>query len=447
MHIPGMSGRMHGWHYIMVKTYITLFKLKIKKLFSTGFFHIFGSNVVNKIIGFLSGVLMVRIVSKAEFGSYSYTLNLVSIAEVFSALGMVSGVFQLCSEKLEDKQSQDRLYKYGSSFGLCVNIVISCVLLIISYCIRLPIGGANILLRSCSFIPFFFVLPEFQLIRLRSQLKTIQYSYSNTINCACIAAFTVVGGVLCDAKGALIGRMLSYILTFALIFILFRTPVYLKPIKMESSDKKDLFSVSIVSMVNTGLSQLLYLIDVFIIGIVLTSDELVATYKVATTIPTALTFIPSSIIIFIYPYFASHKDEPDWIWSSYKKMTGALVIFNIILVSLLFLFAPWLITFIFGSIYADSVPAFRLLLINYFLTSSLKMMLGNIMVMMRRLRYNLFETLMSSGINIIGDYILIKAVSIEGAAYSTLLVTSTASIVSFFYFRYTLNKLKNEQSL
>ena len=39
-----------------------------KKLFSTGFFHIFGSNVINKILSFASGILLVRILTKSEYG-------------------------------------------------------------------------------------------------------------------------------------------------------------------------------------------------------------------------------------------------------------------------------------------------------------------------------------------------------------------------------------------
>lgn len=48
------------------------------KLFKTGFFHIFGSSVINKIVTFASGIILVRILSKEEYGVYTYAENLLS---------------------------------------------------------------------------------------------------------------------------------------------------------------------------------------------------------------------------------------------------------------------------------------------------------------------------------------------------------------------------------
>ena len=56
---------------------------KAESLKTTGFFHIFGSSVINKIIAFLSNIIIVRIISKAQFGEYSYALNIVSFVLLF----------------------------------------------------------------------------------------------------------------------------------------------------------------------------------------------------------------------------------------------------------------------------------------------------------------------------------------------------------------------------
>ena len=172
------------------------------------------------------------------------------------------------------------------------------------------------------------------------------------------------------------------------------------------------------------------------IGGVLTDSVAIASYKVATTIPTALLFIPTSIIIYIYPFFASHKDDLDWVWQKYKRIAFILFGLNIIIVIFLFSFAERLIVGLFGAYYTDSVLSFRILLINYLVTASLKILIGNIMVMLRKLKYNVVETLISSGLNITMDYYLIKYYSIEGAATATLIVTCVVSMISFIYLFY-----------
>ena len=47
---------------------------RINTLFKTGFFHIFGSNVINKILAFLSSVILVRILTKTEYGAFTYAI-------------------------------------------------------------------------------------------------------------------------------------------------------------------------------------------------------------------------------------------------------------------------------------------------------------------------------------------------------------------------------------
>ena len=41
-------------------------------LYNTGFVHVFGSDVINQMFAFISGILLVRIMSKTEYGVYSY---------------------------------------------------------------------------------------------------------------------------------------------------------------------------------------------------------------------------------------------------------------------------------------------------------------------------------------------------------------------------------------
>ena len=76
---------------------------KFETLIRTGFFHIFGSSVMNKIIAFLSSIVLVRILSKEEYGVFTYAWNIYSIILLFSGMGLDSGMLQLASEKSGDE--------------------------------------------------------------------------------------------------------------------------------------------------------------------------------------------------------------------------------------------------------------------------------------------------------------------------------------------------------
>lgn len=59
---------------------IVRIKTLVSKLRASGFFHVFGSTVINKIVVFASGLILVRILSKADYGVYTYANNIYSFS-------------------------------------------------------------------------------------------------------------------------------------------------------------------------------------------------------------------------------------------------------------------------------------------------------------------------------------------------------------------------------
>lgn len=77
---------------------------KAKLLFSRGFFHIFGANVVNKIVTFATNIAIVWFLSKDSYGIFSYANNIYSFASLVTGFGLLSGMFQLCTEKRPEEE-------------------------------------------------------------------------------------------------------------------------------------------------------------------------------------------------------------------------------------------------------------------------------------------------------------------------------------------------------
>ena len=53
-------------------------KDNIKTLLHTGFGHIFIANVANQVISFISGFILIRVLTKTDYGIYSYAFNIYS---------------------------------------------------------------------------------------------------------------------------------------------------------------------------------------------------------------------------------------------------------------------------------------------------------------------------------------------------------------------------------
>ncbi len=415
-------------------------KKLIRKFFKTGFFHIFGGSVINKVIGFLSSVVLVRIVTKEEYGIFTYAWNIYSIILLANGLGMESAVLQLCSEKGGDEGFAKRVCNYGTRFGIKVDIVIAFVLLFIGTFIPLPVEGAGTLLQMLCILPVFKLFYGLTTAYLRSQKRNKDFATINVINTIAVFAISAVGAFIFREKGMVLGYYAAFIITALLGFFMMKVRLVSKASPLDKDNIKALRSIAFVSMCNTGLSQLMYLLDVFVLGIVDPQETILASYKVATIIPSALTFVPHAFITYVYPYFAQHRNDGKWCLKHYKQVVLGLGALNIVISGTLFAFAPLIIRLMFGEEYMDALPIFRLLAVNYCISGTFRILSGNLLVTQRKLKFNLIVAIISSGINIIADFIFINLWGAMGAALATVLVVLITSIANTVYLVYTFKK-------
>ena len=233
-----------------------------------------------------------------------------------------------------------------------------------------------------------------------------------------------------------LGYYFAYLVTILVAYYYMEVRFITGTKTLEKKDKKALFSISIVSMCNNGLAQLMYLLDVFVLGIVAADESILASYKVATIIPSALTFIPLSLMTYLYPYFAEHRLDGKWCIRNYVRILIMLGSFNIMLSFVLFLMAPLIIDILYGNIYLDAVPIFRILSVNYFFSGTFRILSGNLIVTQRKLKFNLIVAIVSGIINIVTDFLFIQWWGAIGAAYATVVVVIVSSVMSTIYLLY-----------
>lgn len=422
-----------------MKEKLTLIK---NKLFETGFYHVFGSSVVNKILAFLCSILVVRIVDKADFGVYSYANNILSFFLICTGLGMVSGLLQLCSEEHDDPSVRINLFHYGCRVGSGFNIIIGFAILAVSLFVQLPIDGANRFLCLLAFYPVVLIINELQLCNFRYRLENKKYSYANTIWAALIVAGSLLGALAFSIKGLIIGLYTAGILSFLISKFLLKGEYALRKATISQELKKILYKISIISMLNNGLSELHYLIDVFLIGLLISNPEIVASYKVATVIPVALNFIPLAFITYVYPYFARNKDNAEWTKKNYHILFAAVFVVSLLISVICIIFAPQIIYIVFGKRYLDAVLCFRILCVSFLFASALKIVHGNLLVTQRRLTFNLLVSCASVVLNIAGNIILIGRYGAVGSAMTTCMVSIFAGLAATIYYNIVLRNLE-----
>lgn len=419
---------------------------RIKTLFKTGFFHIFGSSVINKIIAFMSSVVLVRILTKAEYGVFTYAWNIYSIILIFNGMGIESGVLQVSSEHSGDTEFGDRASNYGIRFGIKFDLFLGVVILLIGLFAPLKIEASREILCMLCILPMTQILFQMTTTYLRVQKRNQEFARLTVLNTALIFVVSAGCAFIFREKGLVFGYYAAYLSSFVVGLLIYHIRIFNNSTPLEGEERKGLLKIAVISMTNSGLSQLMYLLDVFVLGIVDPQETILASYKVATMIPSALAFIPLSLITYLYPYFAEHRGDRDWCLKRYKQILLGLGGLNLVISAVMFAGAPLIIRLMFGEQYLDAVSVFRILSVNYFFSGTFRILSGNLLVTQRKLRFNLFVAIVSSLTNVVADYFFIQWWGSIGAALATVLVVFVSSVLSTTYLVHTFRQNRKTAS-
>lgn len=422
----------------MIKNFIST----IKKLFKTGFFSITASNILSKSVAFVGGMLLVRILSKEDYGLYSYIMNTYGILALLGDFGASQAALQLANEEHTNLERKNCYFVMAVKLGLVGGGFSSILLILSPFFFPYSFETAIPFVLSQALLPFFSIMLTFQQMLLRTQDKNNHFailSFTHTIIHYCvILPFSFLFGI----QGAIYAQYIILFLTILLGLYFCRGLVSWKgPTDIISKlDKMYYVKLSLASQSDAAIYFLLTLLDVFLIGIFIKNTEIIASYKVASTIPSALLFIPSSLMVYCAPYFARNSSNIEWVKTNYKKIITLSIAGNALLTIFSILLSPIFISLIFGAEYNDTITCFKILMIGYFFSASFKIPSNNIIYTQRKIKFNLVMTVNSSIASIMLNIWLIPKIGSIGAAISNSTVSIFSSALGFCYMQSIFKK-------
>ncbi|MGN0796559.1 MAG: lipopolysaccharide biosynthesis protein [Christensenellales bacterium] len=421
-------------------------KNSLKKLFKDGFFSIVISQVIVKAISFCSSIFLARILSKGDFGVYSYAQNLLSTLLLLDGIGTISSIIQHASESYKEPGKQASYALYGFKIGFTFNSILSLALFIYALVGSFSIGGTGPVLAIMAFQPILSYVQSFCACNLRFRLETSLFAYTNIMASLFHILSILLGAQIAGVKGIAFGLYIGYLSSILCYLYVFKSIKNIYEIKapLSTVEKKSFVRMSLSATINDSILHMIMVADVFLIGLLIKDELIVASYKIATTIPTALVFIPASVMLFFYPYFARRQNDLPWIKKTLASVVGLLAVVNGLIVALLYFLAPQFIKFIYGEQYLDCVAAFRILLIGYLFTGTIRTPLVNFLWSQKKNNYVILLSVAIGIVNIVCDVIFIKAKGSIGAAYATMLTYVLSAVLSLILVIIQLHAKKKE---
>lgn len=431
-----------------IATYKSIILEKIKKLKNTGFFSIFISNILAKVVVFLGNIIVVRILSQNEYGVYSYAINAYSILFILNDFGASNAALQNITEEKDNKKRQQSILKYSIKMGIIGSIISGILILLSPLFYPYEIIEAKYLTPILCLLPILSTVKGLFTILLRANFENTKYAILNLSETISSYIFLIPLCLFWGVEGAIVSRYFYTVITIILgIFLTRKLRIKTsKDNKLDQKERKSFTQYALVTQLSNTIGSLLIYIDTFMIGFLIATPESVAIYKVASTIPTALSFLPTCVMVYIIPYFVLHNKNRKWLKDKYHKLIkyGAIAygIFTLIII----LGARFIIHTLYTDEYADAVLPFIILMIGFFFSATFKIPMNNILAAMRKMKFKIIINLSSGILNIILNVSFINCFGIMGAAITTTLINIFSSIMGIWYTNITLKKMKEEEN-
>lgn len=420
-------------------------KEKFQKLRKTGFFSIFLSNIFSKIVIFFGGIIIVRILSKADYGIYAYILNCISILYLLNDFGASNAALQHLTENQDNKEKQMAILKFSIKMGMIASLASSILILFSPFFYPFTIPTAKSLTPILFGIPIIASINSLIPVILRANMENKKFAtlqiFSTLSSYIILIPLSFVFGLI----GAVLSQYFYNIII--LVFGLYLIKQFIKKYiskngpKLSKIEKKQFINFALFTQLNNTIGGLLLVCDTFLIGLLIAKAEVVALYKVASAIPNALAFIPASVIIYVLPYFIKNNKNQLWLKKSFKKMIfWGIIGYGIIAVGLI-MGSKIIFSILFGKQYQDSILPFIILVIGFFFSSAFKIPCSNITYSLRKVKVNIIINVIAIVINIISNIVFIKLFGYIGVAVTTTIINITTSII---YLVYVNNLLKKE---
>lgn len=420
---------------------IVKLRTAVRSLLERGFFHIVIGNTLVKFISFCAAIFLPQIITpESRYGMLATVDNVNSYLILLNGIGLSNSVLRFCS--MEDSSSvKSSIFRFCLRVGLLANGV---MLLVYLPLLLSPVfsggnyGAARLYILIACLIPTLTFAMDIALVFMRANLMNQVFSKISVVYTLLYAGFQILFALLFSLTGAFIGRYIALAATAALCIILLRRKGALLPESEPISRdlKIKILRYGLGTMVINSLSLIMPQNETLVVNLVLKDLTTTAYYKAASMIPSNLQYIATSVVVFIYPYFARHTGDGAWLRKNVLRVILGMMAIMIPVIGAGYLISPPLIHFVYGQAYAPALLIMRPMWIAFGINAILRVPLGNILAALGELRFNIILSAAMCVLHLGLDYYFISRMGIGGAAYALMIVYTIAGVASLVYLLY-----------
>lgn len=407
-------------------------KVKVTNNLSVNAMILSVSKILNTAIALLSAMLLARFRTLEEYGTYSQIQSVVSIATAALLLGLPNSI-NFFLPRAETQKQKDAFLSLFYGLGTALSLLTGVILLLCSplICTYYKNEQIKVYTYVLGLLPWINVITSSisnMLVATGNTKRLLVYNLLRSISTLLIIFLVQFFG----------GNFQCYMAIYILVESLFALWVYMEAhslvervyFKIDLDLLKAVLAFSIPMGLASAVSTLNVQLDHLMVGYFFDTEMLAVFSNAARELP--FTLIATSFTAVLLPVMSRCFKKGEYaeavdVWKKSVEFNAIILFFC---ATACIVFAPQIITILYSSRYLSGVPVFRiyslvlLLRITYF---------GMGLNALGQSKTIMCASMLSLGVNLILNYIFIRAFGPKGAALATVISLSVCGYLQLWF--------------
>ena len=385
----------------------------------------------SRLLSLLASWIALQFIDNTALGIVLFSYNIILFLLPISGLGLSQSLirFSALSNDAEDRNS---IFLYVLKYGLLSSIGMILLVIISSLFIPFDFKDGHFYMIFLSFL----IIPNFLLEIIKGQLRlnhdNKNFAYSDFLySIIFVLSITVLTYYLKEI-GYIIALLITPLLTS--LFFIKKLKVNVKKIKRIPELNFAFWKYGFFASLSNVITQLLFVIDILLIGYLIKDPEMITNYRYISLIPFSLLFLPRVFINTDFVTFTEKIYDKNYILEYIKSY---MLLFLIISVSLIIgsYFFGSLVLRLLDDSFAIYGSIFFILMVGISGILIFRGLFGNLLSSIGKANINYYIASGALLFNIISNYYLIPLYGIKGAAITSAILMWVTGVTSAICFK------------
>ncbi len=416
-----------------------MYKRLIRELLATFFrfkkeagLYFFTSSLLAKILSFLASWLALRLLDNEELGKAIFAYQIIVFVLPFMGLGLGSGLWRYGALQ-EKRADREAFFVEALRKGLLVNVLLIAALWVFSGPLVNRIPGSKTYLQIFSLMLLSNHLAELVKIYALVIKRNVYFALQESAQHILLVIFVYLGAKYADVRGYAWAFVLAPLLAsfLCLPFLGIGFSVLRKRVR-KSFLSLEVWRYGFFSSLGNVATQLLFVIDVLLIGVLLQSSEEVTAYKYLSLIPFSALFLSQIYMRAHFVELTQKIKDRAFLLGFIKRYHLLFALLYGAFFSFCFLLRRPLLA-VFDTAFLAFEHVFLVLCLGVGGIFLLRGLYGNLLSAMGKSQWNFYIGLFSLLVNLFFNYLLIPLYGILGAAMTSAVVMWLSGGMSLFW--------------